>query len=147
MQLHQLSVSEALASIRSKEDGLSSAEAARRLAEFGPNRLEKVPQKPFALRLFKEFFRFFSVLLWIAAGLAFLAGRFDRGQGMTHLAVAIVVVIVVSGTFSILQEYRVDRALAALESLLPRRVRVLRDGAAVPLPADGLVPGDVILLE
>ena len=147
MQLHQLSVSEALASIRSKEDGLSSAEAARRLAEFGPNRLEKVPQKPFALRLFKEFFRFFSVLLWIAAGLAFLAGRFDRGQGMGHLAVAIVVVIVVSGTFSILQEYRVDRALAALESLLPRRVRVLRDGAAVPLPADGLVPGDVILLE
>jgi sodium/potassium-transporting ATPase subunit alpha len=147
MRLHQLSVQEALISVRSTEQGLSSSEAARRLGEFGPNRLEKVAQKPFALRLLNEFFRFFSVLLWIAAGLAFLAGWFSPGQGMTHVGIAIVVVIIVSGTFSILQEYRVDRALAALEDLLPRHIQALRDGTVVRLLVEGLVPGDVILLE
>ena len=147
MRLHQLSVRDALVRIRSTEQGLSTSEAARRLEEFGPNRLEKVPQKPFALRLLDELFRFFSVLLWIAAGLAFLAGWFSPGQGMTHVGIAIVIVILVSGAFSIVQEYRVDRALAALENLLPRQVKALRDGTAVHLPVEGLVPGDVILLE
>ncbi len=134
-------------SIRSTEQGLSSSEAARRLGEFGPNRLEKVAQKPFALRLVNEFFRFFSVLLWIAAGLAFLAEGFSPGQGMAHVGVVIVIVILVSGSFSILQEYRVDRALAALESLLPPQAQALRDGTAVQLPAEELVPGDVVLVE
>ena len=147
IKIHRLSVSEALASVRSAERGLSSPEAASRLDEFGPNRLEKVAQKTFALRLLDEFFRFFSVILWIAAGLAFLGNWFARGQGMAHVGVAIIVVILVSGTFSILQEYRVDRALAALENLLPRHVQALRDGTAVQLPVEGLVPGDVILLE
>ncbi|HUM03187.1 MAG TPA: cation-transporting P-type ATPase, partial [Thermoanaerobaculia bacterium] len=147
MRLHQLSVRDALASIRSSERGLSSSEAERRLEEFGPNRLEKVAQKPLALRLVNELFRFFSALLWIAAGLAFLAGWLSPGQGMAHVGVAIVIVILVSGTFSILQEYRVDRALAALESLLPRQVQAVRDGTAVAMSVEGLVPGDVILLE
>ena len=147
MRLHQLSVRDALTSIRSTERGLSSSEAARRLDEFGPNRLEKVAQKPFGLRLVNEFFRFFSVLLWIAAGLAFVAEAFSPGQGMAHVGVVIVIVILVSGSFSILQEYRVDRALAALESLLPPQAQVLRDGTTVQLPAEGLVPGDVVLLE
>jgi sodium/potassium-transporting ATPase subunit alpha len=146
-RIHRLSVSEALASVRSAERGLSSPEAASRLNEFGPNRLEKVAQKTFALRLLNEFFRFFSVILWVAAGLAFLGNWFARGQGMAHVGVAIIVVILVSGTFSILQEYRVDRALAALENLLPRDVQALRDGTPVKLPVEGLVPGDVIVLE
>ncbi len=147
MRLHQLSVQDALIGVRSTEQGLSSSEAARRLEEFGPNRLGKAAQKPFALRLLNELFRFFSVLLWIAAGLAFLAGWFSPGQGMTHVGIAIVIVILVSGAFSIVQEYRVDRALAALESLLPCRVQVLRNETAVPLSVEELVPGDVILLE
>ena len=147
MRVHRLSVTEALSSLRSTGDGLSSAEAARRLGEFGPNRLEKVAQESLVLRLLKEFFGFFSVILWIAAALAFLGETFDRGQGMAHVGFAIVVVILVSGGFSFWQDYRVDRALAALKKLLPQEVQALRDGAVARVVAERLVPGDVILLE
>jgi sodium/potassium-transporting ATPase subunit alpha len=147
MEVHQLSVTEALTSLRSTERGLASAEAARRLQEFGPNRLEKVAQESLGLRFLKEFFGFFSVILWIAAALAFLGEAFDRGQGMAHVGYAIVIVILVSGAFSFWQDYRVDRALAALEKLLPQEVQVVRDGAVAQVAADRLVPGDVILLE
>jgi calcium-translocating P-type ATPase len=147
MRVHLLSVPDALASIRSSEHGLSSSEAARRLEEFGPNRLERVARRPLGLRLLDELFRFFSVILWIAAGLAFLAEAFDRGQGMAHVGIAIVVVILVSGAFSFWQEYRVDRALAALESLLPRQIQAMRDGTVVDLAVERIVPGDVLLLE
>ena len=147
MRVHQLSVADALASLRSTEHGLPSTEAARRLEEFGANRLEKVAQESLVLRLLKEFFGFFSVILWIAAALAFLGEAFDRGQGMAHVGIAIVIVILVSGGFSFWQDYRVDRALAALERLLPQEVQALRDGAEARVAADRLVPGDVILLE
>jgi len=147
MEVHQLSVTDALTSLRSTERGLASAEAARRLQEFGPNRLEKVAQESLGLRFLKEFFGFFSVILWIAAALAFLGEAFDRGQGMAHVGYAIVIVILVSGAFSFWQDYRVDRALAALEKLLPQEVQVVRDGAVAQVAADRLVPGDVILLE
>ena len=60
---------------------------------------------------------------------------------------AIVVVIVVSGGFSFWQEYRAEQTLAGLRKLLPQRGHVLRDGKAVDLPIEQLVPGDVVLLE
>jgi len=147
MRIHRLSVPDALASLRSTEHGLSSSEAARRLGEFGPNRLEKVAREPLGLRLLKEFFSFFSVILWIAAALAFLGEAFDRGQGMARVGLAVVIVILVCGAFSFWQDYRVDRALAALEKLLPQQVQALRDGNLRQVAAEGLVPGDVVLLE
>jgi len=147
MRVHQLSVPDALASLRSAERGLSSSEAARRLGEFGPNRLEKVAREPLGLRLLKELFSFFSAILWIAAALAFLGEAFDRGQGMGRVGFAIVIVILVSGAFSFWQDYRADRALAALEKLLPQQVQALRDGTVAQVAAERLVPGDVILLE
>jgi calcium-translocating P-type ATPase len=147
MGVHQLSVAEALARLRSTERGLSSSEAARRLQELGPNRLEKITQESLGIRLLREFFGFFSVILWVAAGLAFVGEAFDRGQGMARVGFAIVFVILVSGAFSFWQDYRIDRALAALEKLLPQDVQALRDGACEQVPAERLVPGDVILLE
>jgi magnesium-transporting ATPase (P-type) len=87
------------------------------------------------------------VIPWIAAALAFLGERFDRGQGMAPVGIAIVIVILVSGAFSFSQDHRVDRALAALEKLLPQRVQALRDGAVAQVAAERIVPGHVILLE
>ena len=66
---------------------------------------------------------------------------------MATLGLAIVGVIAVNGAFSFWQEYRAERAIAALQKLLPRQVTALRDGGAVRLAAEALVPGDVILVE
>jgi sodium/potassium-transporting ATPase subunit alpha len=79
--------------------------------------------------------------------LAFLAEWSDPGHGMAKVGYAILAVILVSGMFSFWQEFRVERTLAALRGLLPQHVDVLRDGKAVRLLADQLVPGDIILLE
>ena len=99
------------------------------------------------LRFLKEFTHFFALILGLAAGLAFLAEWSDPGQGMAKIGYAILAVIVVSGLFSFWQEFRVERTLAALRELLPQQVDVLREGKAVRLLADQLVPGDIVLLE
>jgi sodium/potassium-transporting ATPase subunit alpha len=147
MQIHQLSAADAVASLNSSPQGLSSAQAARRLAEYGPNRVEEVAGEPMLLRFLKEFTHFFALILWLAAALAFLAEWSDPGQGMAKVGYAILVVILVSGLFSFWQEFRVERTLAALRELLPQQVDVLRDGKAVRLHADSLVPGEIVLLE
>jgi sodium/potassium-transporting ATPase subunit alpha len=147
MNIHQLSAAGALASLGSSPDGLSSAEALRRLRQFGPNHVERLSRQPALLRLVKELFQFFSVILWVAAALAFMAEWYDPGQGMARIGYALVAVILVSGLFSFWQEYRVERTLAALQKLLPQTARVLRDGSIVQIPAEQLVVGDIVLLE
>lgn len=73
MRIHQLSESEALASFGSAAEGLSSAEAQRRLEEFGPNRVEELRREHPLVRLLREFVHFFALILWLAAGLACFA--------------------------------------------------------------------------
>jgi sodium/potassium-transporting ATPase subunit alpha len=87
------------------------------------------------------------VILWVAAALAFCADWNEPGQGMGALGGAIVGVIVINSIFSFVQVYRAERALSALEKLLPHQVRVLRNGVFEQRPAAVLVPGDVIALE
>ncbi|PWV59878.1 cation-translocating P-type ATPase [Plasticicumulans acidivorans] len=137
---------EALARLDSRSSGLSAAEVVARRARFGPNRIEAAEREPLWWRLGREFVHFFALILWFAAGLAFVAELHDPGQGMRELGVAIVGVIVVNGLFSFWQEYRAEQALAALRSLLPPQVDVLRDGHLERLAAEALVPGDVIRL-
>jgi calcium-translocating P-type ATPase len=98
------------------------------------------------LRFAKEFTSNFSIILWLAAALAFFAEWSAPGQGMLKIGAAIVVVIVVSGLFSFWQEFRVERTLAALMALLPQQVNVLREGQVARLGVDQLVPGDIVLL-
>ncbi len=147
MRITQLATAEALASLRSSEGGLSSAEAARRLAEYGANRVEEIRREPLALRFAREFTHFFALILWLAAGLAFIAELNDPGQGMAMLGFAILGVIVVNGAFSFWQEFRAERAIAALKNLLPRQVTATRDGLACRVGAETLVPGDLVLVQ
>ncbi|WP_324779307.1 cation-translocating P-type ATPase [Thiobacillus sedimenti] len=137
---------QALAGLHTSADGLTGAEARRRLAEFGPNLVEEIGREHLLLRFAREFTHFFALILWVGAGLAFAAEAFDPGQGMGRLGVAIVGVILINGAFSFWQEYRAERAVAALRRLLPQQVRALRGGAVVQLRASELVPGDIVLL-
>ena len=122
MNIHQLPVKDALKGLRSTANGLSSVAALQRLGDFGPNRMETVAGMPPVLRLLKEFVQFFSVILWIAAALAFVAEWSAPGQGMARIGFAIITVILVSGAFSFWQEHRVEQTLEALQKLLPPQV-------------------------
>jgi len=140
MKIHQLCAEEALQSLHSWPTGLSGAEAERRLREFGPNRVERVRGTPLCVRFLKGFTHFFALILWVAAGLAFLAEWQDPGAGMATLGFAILGVILVNGLFSFWQEYRAEQAMAALQKLLPHQVKVLRDGNVTQILAEELVP-------
>jgi calcium-translocating P-type ATPase len=147
MRIHQLSVDDALASLHSGPEGIGEAEAKRRLAEFGPNQVERVETTPLLARFLHQFVHFFALILWFAAALALFAEIQQPGEGMGALALAIVGVILINGLFSFWQEYRSEQALSALRNLLPQMVAVERGGALVELPASKLVPGDVIRLH
>jgi sodium/potassium-transporting ATPase subunit alpha len=147
MKIHQLTADEALRSLQSGPAGLSADQAARRLVEFGPNQFVRAPRESVVWQFIREFIHFFALILWLAAGLAFGAHWEDPDQGMATLGFAIVGVIIVNGVFSFWQVYRAERALAALEKLLPPQVKVQRGGVFLQIPAAGLVPGDVISLE
>jgi sodium/potassium-transporting ATPase subunit alpha len=147
VKIHQLTAAEALARLRSSKQGLSHAEAAKRLQEYGRNRVEEMAREHLAIRFLKEFTHFFAVILWLAAALAFFAERQQPGQGMATLGIAILGVILVNGLFSFWQEYRAEQAIAALRRLLPAQVLVRREGDNAQIDAEGLVPGDVLYLK
>jgi magnesium-transporting ATPase (P-type) len=120
--------------------GLTSAAAAERLRRDGPNVLPE-PARPAAWRLLlAQVTHLLALLLWVAAGLALLAG-------MPELSAAIVVIIVLNGVFAFWQEHRADRSAQQLRALLPSSTRVVRDGQQVLVDAAALVVGDVVLLE
>ena len=146
MEIHQLSAADAVRILHSSPQGLTSAEAERRLHDFGPNEVERVRGEPLWRQFLREFTHFFAIILWVAAGLAFWADWRAPGEGMSTLGWASVGVIVINSVFSFIQAYRAGQALAALEKLLPHQVRVMRDGTFQQRPAADLVPGDVIAL-
>ena len=122
------------------QSGLSTAQAAERLRRDGHNRLPQAPRVPAWRHLVGQLTHFFAVMLWGAAGLAFLAE-------MPQLGVAIVVVVLVNGVFAFVQEHRADRSSERLRDLLPRRAIVVRDGSALEIDAAELVVGDCVLLR
>ena len=125
---------------RAAPTGLTSAQAARRLARDGRNLLPE-PKRPGALRLLAaQLTHLLALLLWVAAGLALLAG-------MPELAVAIVVIILLNGLFAFWQEHRADRSTQKLRALLPSATRVMRDGQPVMVDAADLVVDDLVVLE
>jgi ATPase, P-type (transporting), HAD superfamily, subfamily IC len=147
MKIHQFTADEALASLKTSHDGLSQAEVEYRLDEYGPNRVEEVRGESLIFRFIKEFIHFFALILWLAAGLAFFAESQQPGGGMATLGYAILGVILINGLFSFWQQYRAERAISALQKLLPYYVKVLREGKAGLILAADLVPGDAILLQ
>jgi magnesium-transporting ATPase (P-type) len=120
--------------------GLSLADVQRRRHEFGPNQLPPPPRLASWRHLLAQFIHFFAVMLWIAGGLAIVAG-------MPQLGLAIFVVIALNGVFAFLQEYRAEKAGEQLRELLPHRVTVVRDRRRQDIDAVDLVPGDVVLLR
>jgi Ca2+-transporting ATPase len=126
--------------LSSSETGLPAAEAKARLEMYGPNELQERKGKS-ALVMLGEQFSETMVLILIAAAVisAFL------GKG-TETA-AILAIVVLFAVLGFVQEYRAERAMAALKQLAVPLVRVRREGSVQELSARDLVPGDMILLE
>jgi len=122
------------------EQGLSDAEASRRLREHGPNRLREHEERSAWEILVDQFRSLIVALLAAAALLSFLFGATLEGG-------AIVAVLLINALIGFATELRAVTSMEALRELGSTESRVLRDGQPRVVPATELVPGDVVLLE
>ncbi|HEY6008433.1 MAG TPA: cation-transporting P-type ATPase [Geobacteraceae bacterium] len=137
--VHTLPIQEVFRALGTSPRGLSRKEAEERLLHHGRNSIRVVKGKPLYLKFLANFTHLMAILLWVGGAMAFI-GR------MPQLGWAIWAVIVINAVFSFWQEYRAERAMEALRRLLPVQTLVLRDGVECRIPAEELVPGDVMLL-
>ena len=138
---HTRSVSRTLEALGSDAvAGLTGDEARSRLEETGPNRLAEVRRRSLA-KMFLGQFRDFMILVLLGAAL--ISGMV--GEPVDTLA--ILVIVLLNAIIGAVQEYRADRALAALRAMAAPEARVVRDGEQRSLPTEELVPGDLVLLE
>ena len=120
--------------------GLAPEEAARRLLRHGPNQLtHEENASPWAL-FFNQFKNVLIVILIIATLLSAFVGEYVD-------AAIILVIVVLCAVLGFVQEYRAERALDALKSMLTPMITVLRDGRELEIASKELVPGDVLVLE
>ncbi len=120
--------------------GLTSEEVARRQDQYGLNELEDRGTKSPWKILWEQFTETMVVMLIISAVITIILGEYKD-------AIAILVIVVLNALLGFTQEYRAEQAMAALKKMAVPKVRVRRDGHIVELPAQQLVPGDIILLE
>ena len=138
--IHSAPPGEACTLLSSRPEGLTREEAADRLGRSGPNVLRKPRGRPLYRKFLSQFTHLMAILLWVGGGVAFLAG-------MPQIGVAVLVVNLINGAFGFWQEHKAEKAAEALRRILPRRARVRRGGGEAQIPAEELVPGDILLLS
>jgi H+-transporting ATPase len=119
--------------------GLSSAEAARRLADTGPNEVASTDERP----LRRMLHHFWSPVPWMLEATIIL----QLAAGERVEAAMVGVLLLTNVLVGIIQEGRANATLALLRQRLAPRARLRRDGAWADAPASGLVPGDVVQLS
>jgi Ca2+-transporting ATPase len=121
-------------------EGLSPAEAARRLAEQGPNELRAAPRPPFWRLVLEQFTNFVVIILIVASAISAFNGEWVE-------AAAILAIVVLNAVIGVVQETRAEEALAALKKLAAPNALVVRGAERATVPSRELVPGDVVMLE
>jgi len=121
-------------------NGLSDKEARKKLLEHGPNILAE-KEKISPLKLFFSQFTDVMVLILLAST------AISAFMGEMTEAVTIIAIVLLNAVLGFVQEFRTEKTMEALKSLAAPAAKVLRDGKQVSIPAEQIVPGDVIILE
>jgi len=144
---HQIPLEELEQRLNCTTAGLESAEAFRRLSEYGGNELHVHKETPEIIKFLRQLTNFFALLLIAGSALAFLAEYLQPGEGNFYIGVALLVVVFLNALFSYIQQHESDRIMESFRQMLPPMISVLRDGEVSRIKASLVVPGDVILLE
>ena len=137
---HALTKEDVLRHLQVQDEGLSSEQAVRRLAQYGQNQLQEAPRPTFWHMLWEQLNNFVVILLIVASIISALLGDYVE-------AAAIMAIVVLNAILGIVQEQRAEEALAALKRLAAPDAQVMRDGRRQAIPARDLVPGDMVFLE
>ncbi|MDP1657963.1 MAG: HAD-IC family P-type ATPase, partial [Methylotenera sp.] len=138
---HTMSADEAALQLETNHQaGLSAEQVAERITHHGPNILqEKRRRSPWRM-LLDQFTEFMIIVLIVAAIISGFVG--DVGD-----TIFIIVIVILNAVVGFVQEFRAERAMAALKRMSEASARVLRDGQVQTINASELVPGDIVLLE
>jgi potassium/sodium efflux P-type ATPase len=120
-------------------EGLTSAEAAKRLHEHGLNQITAKKKKPFILLFLEEFKDLMVIILVIAALFSLTAGAYRD-------ATVILFIVILNASIGLIQKYKAEKAIEALKKLLAPGARVLRDGKQMEIDAKDLVAGDILII-
>ena len=140
MRFHQVNAESALAELKSTPHGITGDEAQERLAQYGPNVLVERKKKT-VLAMFLGQFTDFMILVLIAA--AVISGMIGEASD----TIAIVVIVLLNAVLGFSQEFRAEKAMAALKKMVASSAVVVRSGEHQTIAAFELVPGDIVLLE
>ncbi|WP_242926909.1 cation-translocating P-type ATPase [Pontibacter vulgaris] len=137
---HTQSASEVLKNLGSSENGLSDSEASERLTKYGYNQLQERAGKGPLRMLWEQFTQTMVLILVVAAIISAFLGKDIE-------TIAILAIVVLFGVLGFIQEYRAEKAMAALKRMVVPTVRARREGMVHELSAQELVPGDIVMLE
>lgn len=135
-----LSTQQVYETLSTSAQGLSDTETAVRIKQHGFNELPEPAKRSLLLRFTDQLTHFMALLLWVAGGLAFVAGTPEVGW-------AVWAVIWINAGFSFWQEFQAEQALTALNKMLPAKAQVYRNGTLQSILVREIVPGDPIQLE
>ena len=137
--------SKILDELQTTEQGLSEAEAARRLSEHGPNRLAAGKKKSNLQRFFEEL-KDPMILILLAAAL--ISGITSAYEGESYADVVIILaVVIINAVLGVLQESKAEKAIEALQKIAAATSKVMRGGKMEVKKSEELVPGDIVILE
>lgn len=137
---HALSLKDVLDRLQVTQQGLSTADAKRRLREAGPNRIERTARQPWYRILLHQLADPIVYVLLAAALLAIMIGKVTD-------SFVVLAVVVLNTTIGFIQEMRASKAIEALSRMMPHNATVLRDGEPTHVPSHEVVPGDVLMLQ
>lgn len=135
----QLPIAAVFEQLRSSQDGLSGAEAKKRLSEFGPNLIHAEKRRALLFQFLSKFRNPLVIILLAASGISALSGDVAS-------FVIIGAIVSLSVTLDFIQEYQAGRAAEKLRRSVAVKGRVLRNGGPQDIPLAELVPGDIALL-
>ena len=134
-----------LSELETSENGLSSAEAAKRLEENGRNVLKAAPGKSLFSRILEQLADPMIIILLIAAAVSGVLAVME-GESFADVII-ILAVVIINAVLGVYQESKAEKAIEALQKMSAATSKVLRDGKLTVIPSEELVKGDVVILE
>ncbi|MEX5219603.1 MAG: cation-translocating P-type ATPase [Nitrospira sp.] len=127
--------------------GLTTEEARARLVAYGRNVLTAEQPVPGWKKFLAQFQDVLVILLLAATAISAGLWVYERDSALPYEAMAIFIVVLLNAVMGYIQQERAEEAVAALRRMSAAQARVIRDGARHGIPADEVVPGDIILIE
>ena len=136
-----------LKKLKTCAEGLTEAEAARRISVYGKNTIESGKNAGIFRLFFSQFSDFMTILLIVAAAVSGIIATATKDASDMTDAVIILAIILLNATVGTVQQFRADKAIENLKKLSANTCKVRREGREKVIPCEELTLGDIVLLE